>query len=232
MADQQQCRWHYTHIDELAAQRAHALLVQAEQAIAQRGNFHLVLAGGQTPRSLYQRLASMNSDWHRWWIYFGDERCLPVGDPDRNDTMAERAWLSRVPIPTRQIASIPAELGPTAGAAQYSDHLRSLDTFDLVLLGLGEDGHTASLFPGLAQPAADDPPALPVHAAPKPPPQRITLSAGRLSRARQVWFLVSGESKRTALERWQRHEEGLPATWIRPRAGVDIYTDVVLDMTT
>lgn len=222
----QQRRWHiHSSRQELELTVARRLGEESERAIRERGRFHIVLAGGGTPIAVYRRLAGLDTDWKRWWIYFGDERCLPVGDAERNDTMARQAWLDRVPIPAAQIAGMPAERGPVAGAAEYSETLRGCGSFDLVLLGMGEDGHTASLFPDLRRPAADDPPALPVQNSPKPPPQRITLSAARLARARQVWFLVSGEPKLEALRRWH-HGADLPVDWIRPAAGVDIHTDV------
>ncbi|MDQ6979759.1 MAG: 6-phosphogluconolactonase, partial [Mariprofundaceae bacterium] len=87
------------------------MLALAEQAIAQRGAFHLVLAGGTSPRQCYERLRQQAAVWQSWHIYFGDERCLPIGDAERNDTMAERAWLNHVAIPAAQIHRMPAELG-------------------------------------------------------------------------------------------------------------------------
>ena len=222
----QQRRWHiHPSREELERTVAQRLGEESERAIRERGRFHIVLAGGGTPVAVYRQLAGLDTDWKRWWVYFGDERCLPVGDADRNDIMARQAWLEHVPIPGAQIASMPAEQGPVAGATEYSETLRGCGNFDLVLLGMGEDGHTASLFPDLRRPTADDPPALPVQNSPKPPPQRITLSAVRLAQARQVWFLISGESKLEALRRWH-HDADLPVSWIRPAAGVDIHTDV------
>jgi 6-phosphogluconolactonase len=136
--------------------------------------------------------------------------------------MAEVCWLGQVPIPRELIHAIPAELGPAEGASAYARTLDDAGRFDLVLLGLGDDGHTASLF--TAQPAGGAA-AIPVFDAPKPPPQRISLSAARLSDADRVWFLVSGADKREALGRWQQGR-WLPAATIRPAAGVDIYTDI------
>jgi 6-phosphogluconolactonase len=218
-------RW-YVYADRatLTHTLSRALLDSAAEAVAQRGAFHLVLAGGDTPRSLYRLLAHADADWHAWHIYYGDERCLPGGDPERNSTMAEEEWLSKVPIPATQVHTIRAELGSDAGAQAYVESLKDVGPFDLVLLGLGEDGHTASLFPG--QDAGDEPGpiALAVHDAPKPPPERISLSASRLGRARQVWFLVAGAGKREAIERW-REGDDIPAGHIRPMAGVEIHMD-------
>lgn len=190
-----------------------------------------MLAGGNTPRALYRELDAIATDWRSWFVYFGDERCLPVGDAERNDTMARCAWLDRVPIPRQQIFSMPAELGPDAGAAAYANLLAHVPLFDVVLLGLGEDGHTASLFAtDMAQKKfTHAAPAVAVHDAPKSPRERISMSAARLSSARDVWFLVSGESKRAALLQLQRGE-AIPATAIEPANGIDVFTDVAVRM--
>jgi 6-phosphogluconolactonase len=195
----------------------HALqrVARAERAaLAARGEFHIVLAGGSTPRALYAALAGAPHDWSRWQVWFGDERCLPPDDPARNSVMARQALLARVAIPAGAIHAIPAELGAETAAPQYARELAGVDRFDLVLLGLGEDGHTASLFPGRDWgERADAPAALAVLDAPKPPPARVSLSAWRLARARNVLFLVAGRDKRDAVARWQRGER-LPAAAI------------------
>ncbi|HEY3698917.1 MAG TPA: 6-phosphogluconolactonase [Spongiibacteraceae bacterium] len=216
-------RWHVCgDIDTLHDAIISQLSRCANEAIAERGAFRIVLAGGRTPQTLYRELPEIATDWRSWFIYFGDERCLPRGDAARNDTMAQQCWLDDVPIPPQQIFSIPAENGAEQGAATYAQLLANVPVFDLVLLGLGEDGHTASLFPDFPTSNAM---AYAVHEAPKPPPDRITLSAARLSAARDVFFLVSGNDKRTALLRLQRGES-IPAAEIIPHGGIDIYTDI------
>lgn len=197
----------------------------ATQCIDAKGYFRCVLAGGETPRRLYSRLRALDTDWSRWHIYFGDERCLPVGDASRNDRMAADSWLDHVAIPADQIHSIRAELGADQGARDYSSTLQRAGRFDLVLLGLGEDGHTASLFPYMQKALGDDLETTAVHAAPKPPPQRVSISAPRLANADRVWFLVCGEGKRAALASWLADAE-LPAAVIVPTNGVDIFTDI------
>jgi 6-phosphogluconolactonase len=222
----ERCRWHAVS-DERALQQAafDTILASAAQAIRERGQFHLVLAGGNTPRRAYRKLREAPADWPAWHIYFGDERCLAVNDPARNSLMAGEAWLDHVAIPTPQRHLIPAELGPTQAAEAYAEILRSVGNFDLVLLGLGEDGHTASLFPDHEWGTAPgSPDTLAVFDAPKPPPQRVSLSAARLSRARQVIFLVSGESKHRAVAEW-RACKGIPARAIMLAGGVDVLVE-------
>ncbi len=197
----------------------------AHQAISSRQGFHLVLAGGSTPLPLYRRLHRLSTDWAAWHVYFGDERCLPRDHPYRNSTLVHDAWLKRSAIPKRQIHVIAAEAGADAAAREYAEPVDELK-FDLVLLGLGEDGHTASLFPGTEWGADKDAaPAIAVHGAPKPPPDRVSLSAHCLSRARRVFFLVAGEGKKNALQQLLSGA-AIPAAAIRPEAGIDIYTDL------
>ncbi|WP_295449231.1 6-phosphogluconolactonase [uncultured Thiodictyon sp.] len=216
-------RWQ-TFADPLELQRAATRIVleSAQQAITERGAFRCVLAGGNTPRVLYRSLRTAVADWRAWIIYFGDERCAPAADPSRNSRMASDEWLDHVAIPCRQIYAIPAELGPEPAAASYANTLAGVGTFDLVILGLGEDGHTASLFPGATWEGSTTwPAAIPVHDAPKPPPERVSLSPARLSDALKVVYLVVGADKRDAVAAW-RAGAALPASRICPPAGVDI----------
>lgn len=179
------------------------------QTIAARGVCRIALAGGETPRRCYELLRYMPVDWARVHIYFGDERCLPVGDEQRNDTMAKHALLLHVGIPAANVHSIPVEFGTQAAASRYALELHQAMPLDLVLLGIGEDGHTASLFPG--NPALQNRDSVvAVFDAPKPPPERVTLSLATLNAARQKIFLVAGEGKRNALQRIAQGEP-LPA---------------------
>ncbi len=223
------CRWHAVS-DERALQQAafEAILASATQAIYERHQFHLVLAGGNTPRGIYRRLSAAQTDWSAWHIYFGDERCLPAADSARNSRMAAAVWLDSVPIPPAQLHAIPGELGAFQAARIYAATLQAVGDFDLVLLGLGEDGHTASLFPDHEWGAAPgSPDTLAVFDAPKPPPERVSLSAARLSRARQVIFLVSGASKHRAVSEWRAGKD-IPARAIMPVAGVDVLVERTL----
>jgi len=196
---------------------ADAVCAEADRAIGARGVFHLALAGGSTPIALYRELAARGTGDSRWHIWYGDERCLPPGHAERNSVTAEAAWLSGSAIPPENRLPIPAERGAEAAAVDYAAVLAAVPCFDLVLLGMGEDGHTASLFPGCDWGAVPGSPAvLAVHDAPKPPPERVSLSAARLSDSRSVWFIISGKGKSDAVTRW-RNGEALPVTAIRGR---------------
>ena len=197
-----------------------AIVKSAEEAIAERGQFSIVLAGGNTPRAVYRLIRELDLDWSKWHIYHGDERCLPVNHEDRNSLMVEQVWLHYVDVPTSQVHDIPAELGPIDGAKAYAQTLSGVPTFDMVLLGLGEDGHTASLFPNHALDNSAD--AVPVFNSPKPPAERITLSQNRLNNTRQVIFIVTGSGKQEAVDNW-RKGIAIPATLIAPENGVDVY---------
>ncbi|MBZ0096398.1 MAG: 6-phosphogluconolactonase [Sulfuricella sp.] len=229
MTPPQLCRWYLFSSEQSLQTEAVSMIARAaEQAITGSGAFRVVLAGGHTPRALYERLRALKTDWEAWHIYFGDERCLPAVDPERNSSMARDAWLDHVPVPQKQIYAIPAERGAKAAATAYSATLKQVGEFDLVLLGLGEDGHTASLFPGndWGQ-EVDSPVALPVFDAPKVPAERVSLSAWRLSQAKQVLFLVIGESKHEAVMNW-RAGANIPARAIKPLLGVDVLAESVL----
>ncbi|TAN79899.1 MAG: 6-phosphogluconolactonase, partial [Gallionella sp.] len=184
--------------DKLSTAVALRIAELAALAIAARGVFRIALAGGETPRRCYEKLRGLAIGWPHVQIYFGDERCLPGGDPQRNDTMARDALLAHVAIPQANIHAIPAELGAREAAARYAAVLDKTIPLDLVLLGMGEDGHTASLFPD--NPAtASFVAAVPVFNAPKPPAERVSLGMNTLNAARQKIFLVAGAGKREAL---------------------------------
>jgi len=214
-------RWHtfssQQDINQAAVKR---ILEVAEQAISQHGSFLIVLAGGSTPKSVYQLLATADADWKNWHIYHNDDRCLPVDHDERNSKMARDAWLSHVSVPASQIHDIPAELGNVEGAKAYANTLSGVRCFDLVILGLGEDGHTASLFPG--QPVDNSADAVPVFDAPKPPADRITISQQRLNNTQEVMFLVTGAGKQEAVDNW-RKGVAIPAALIDCPNGVDVY---------
>lgn len=216
-------RWQVYGDEDGLTSAALEKILQARQA--RPGEFRIVLAGGRTPRALYLRLAQLGLDWRGWRFYHGDERCLPPGDAERNSTLVEESWLSHISLDPGAVHHIPAEAGAEAGARLYAETLANVPDFDLVLLGLGEDGHTASLFPGHDWgEGAAAPDVLAVRDAPKPPGDRVSLSAARLNRAEQVIFLVSGSGKREAVARW-RAGERLPASAIHGRRGAEVLLD-------
>jgi 6-phosphogluconolactonase len=225
----QLCRWHsFESTGELERAALTEILQAAQTAINQRGAFHIVLAGGTSPRKVYEALKTAQTNWNAWHIYIGDERCLPADHPERNSLMATQAWLAHVAIPENQIHAIPTEQGASIAAEKYARIISNITQFDLVLLGLGEDGHTASLFPEHdAGSAADAPATLVITDSPKPPPQRVSLSARRLSAAQQVIFLVTGAGKLQAVKNW-RTGVAIPASTISPAAGVDIFIEASL----
>ena len=220
---QNKSRWHALETADQVAQAAYLqILAAAEQAIAEHGTFKLVLAGGSTPEKVYRLLAQAKADWSKWFIYYGDERCLPADHADRNSLMATEAFLEKVAIPEAQIFTIPAELGPEKAAKAYQHIVASALPFDMVLLGMGEDGHTASLFPGHQHPKDELTHA--VYNSPKPPPERVSISAKALSNTGQLIFLITGANKQEAVKNW-RSGQDLPIATIVPENPVDIYID-------
>ena len=214
-------QWHrLASIESLRHQVCDEIVQRAAEAIAKRGKFSIVLAGGHTPRAVYRLLRDVKADWANWHVYHGDERCLAPDHVDRNSLMARQAWLQYVAIPESQIYDIPAELGPVEGASAYAQTLKEAGTFDVVLLGLGEDGHTASLFPGQVVDNSAD--AVPVFNSPKPPLERVSLSQQRLNNSLEVLFLVTGAGKQQAVDNW-RNGVAIPATLIAPKESVEVF---------
>ncbi|MEN6451293.1 MAG: 6-phosphogluconolactonase [Thermoguttaceae bacterium] len=224
--------------DTLAAQAADFVIDRAREAVKQRGQFTWVLTGGQTPEGMYQLLAESSRrdamPWSRTYVFMSDERFVPYSDPRSNFGMARRALLAKVPILAAHLFPMPTD-GPTpAAAARYADRLAdffSEDTarrrppcFDLILLGLGEDGHTASLFPGAAALRVEDAWATWSPSGTLPPSvDRITLTFPVLNAARQVAFLVAGEKKAAAVRdvlEGRTDVADRPAAGVRPHDGV------------
>lgn len=200
--------------DQMFAQAAELVITEAQRSIELKGFFSLVLSGGSTPRSLYERLASSIYKnlipWNRVFFFWGDERCVPPDHPDSNYRMAYETLLSHLPIPDENIFRIKGEYADHAAAAQeYENEISSFfikntvspdKTFDLILLGVGADGHTASLFPGDS--ALHEQKRWVVHVdAPTymKPRHRITLTLPIINRSAKACFIVSGESKKTVL---------------------------------
>jgi 6-phosphogluconolactonase len=214
---------------EALSRAAAALFARAAQRAARRaGRFVVALAGGQTPRRAYEWLARPECreavPWEAVHVFWGDERCVPFEDPRSNARMAHEAMLQHVPIPPHQIHPIRCEGDPEAAAVRYETLLRTFfreapPRFDLILLGLGEDGHTASLFP--FHPAVTEPRRW-VAAVPEADPPRVTLTLPILNQARRVVFLVTGARKAEILRAvWEGPFDPLrwPAQGVRPGPG-------------
>lgn len=189
------------------------VLTSAAAAIARDGTFHLALAGGSTPRALYAALAGSEAEFARWVLYFGDERCVPPDDARSNYAMARGAWLGVSPHAPTRVHRMRGEDPPERAALAYERGLRAAlgepPRLDLVLLGLGTDGHTASLFPG--SPALAERERLVVTAeAPVTPVRRLTLTLPALHAARALLFLVQGSDKAPALRAVLAAEEDSP----------------------
>lgn len=222
--------------DAVGLAAAEQFVKLARSSILARGRFMVVLSGGSTPRRLYQRLAAApfrdRIDWGRVEVFWGDERGVPPHHPESNYGMALAALLVQVPVQRRSIHRMVAEIpDPAAAARKYQleiarafemDETGRPPSFDLVLLGMGSDGHTASLFP--RDPALREGRrwAVSVEAPQRPPPSRITLTAPILNRAREIRVLVTGADKAATLQAVLRgpHEpERRPIQLIAPENG-------------
>ena len=211
--------------EALAELATRGVLFWGQKAIARRGVFHLALSGGSTPRALYQRLARTDHiDWSKVHVWWSDERDVPADHPESNYRMANEAMLRQLPIPAGQIHRVPTELGPARAADRYEAEIRAVvseSRFDLILLGLGDDGHTASLFPHTQALEATDR-LVAANFVPKLGAWRITFTAPLINAADTVFFLVSGASKAAALRSvllGSYQPEALPAQLIAPVPG-------------
>ena len=160
----------------------------------------IVLAGGSTPKRAYELAAG--ADWSRATLLFGDERCVGPEDEESNYAMVRHALIDRLAAPPAAVHRIPGEQGPEAAARAYEEMLADVGGFDLVLLGIGSDCHTASLFPGKPGVEVGDRLAVPVPVAGlQPYVPRVSLTVPALARGKEVLFLISGEGKREAVAR-------------------------------
>jgi 6-phosphogluconolactonase len=185
---------------------------RAGECVLRQGRFTVALSGGSTPRAMFALLAEepykTSVAWDAVYFFWGDERSVPPDHADSNYKMAHDALLSKVPVPPQNVFRIPAELGPERAAAEYSAALRrffgggqsagELPRFDLVFLGMGADGHTASLFPGTTALEAGGEIAVATYVE-KLQTHRVTLTAAAINRAAEVVFLIAGEDKAPAL---------------------------------
>lgn len=210
------------------------VLEAAEAAIKAKGSFTLVLSGGSLPASLAGLAAARGVAWDKWFIFFVDERNVPHGDADSTYRLVNEVLLSKVPIPAANVFAIGENLPVDLAASNYEGRLiglpasvlpRNADNFpvfDLILLGLGPDGHVASLFPNRPETAATKGWVLPVSNSPKPPPERITFTLPAINAAKDVVFVALGGGKADVVQRVlevQALPGALPAQLVRPGAG-------------
>lgn len=189
----------------LVARARSLVLEKATAAIAARGQFTIALAGGSTPQPLYEHLATEALPWEKIHVFWGDERYVAPDDPESNQRMARQAWLARVPFPPENIHPMPTEGGdPAIDAAAHEAQLQAFfrvgagefPAIDLILLGIGDDGHTASLFPHTAALGVRD---RLITVGNKGENPRLTFTVPFLNAARCILVLVAGENKRSAL---------------------------------
>ncbi|EMM95168.1 6-phosphogluconolactonase [Leptospira interrogans serovar Zanoni str. LT2156] len=189
--------------------------------IQTKSSFHIVLTGGDTAKLLYSELKYMETDWSKWFFYFGDERCVPKEHTDSNWLMVERVLFKFIPVNERQIFRIQGHLGPQRGALEYSESIKSISSFDLVLLGLGEDGHVASLFPG-SKCLTETKDVLAIHDSPKPPKERVSLSLRKINMSDNILIIAKGKKKSKIIERIKL-DEILPVTSLLPNKSLELY---------
>jgi 6-phosphogluconolactonase len=215
-------------VEQLSAAAADYVARLSKEAVADRGVFRIALAGGSTPKKLYELLSSDKYkgqiDWSKWQVFFSDERFVSLDDERSNYNLAQTSLLSKVPIPASQVHAIDPQAGSVEAAAEaYEDAIKAIlsenQSFDLILLGLGSDGHTASLFPG--NPALQETEKLVVASSPgvlPPPVDRVTFTFPLINAARNVAFLTAGADK-AAMVKQAAQGGDIPAANVKPSSG-------------
>ena len=220
----------YPTPDAVAEAAAGHVLAAANRRLEEGGHFTLALAGGSTPERLYRLLAGdpwrAKIDWANTLVFFGDERCVPPDHPDSNYAMAKATLLDRVPVPGDNVYRMKGELDPADAARQYDEQLADIfgdaGGVDLCLLGMGDDGHTASLFPHTAALDAPDGRLCVANRVDKLDADRLTMTADFINRSAEVMFLVTGEKKAPALEQVLYGDvdpREYPSALVRPSPG-------------
>nr|WP_221381807.1 6-phosphogluconolactonase [Actinoplanes polyasparticus] len=210
--------------DTLAATVASRLIAKIVDAQAERGSAGVVLTGGRIAKRVLAALKELPEakaiDWAQLDLWWGDERFLPAGDPERNETQAREALLDALPLDPARVHAMPASDGADgddteAAAARYAAELRlggaDLPPFDVLMLGVGEDGHVASLFPEHPVLNETGSTTAAVHNSPKPPPNRITLTMPTIQSADEVWLIAAGPDKTDSVSRALDGDKLLPA---------------------
>lgn len=217
---------------ELRVATAALIVILAQEAIKARGRFVIALSGGHTPEQLFTLLSkpsfSTQMDWNKTFVFWGDERCVPLNDPENNAYRAKTLLFDQVAIPSSNVYAIPVDLPPAEAAMAYENKIRSFfgtaaPVFDLILLGLGENGHTASLFPGTEVLQEKDRLVKEVYVE-EQKMYRVTMTVSLINKARTIVFLVAGLSKATIVETILSASylpyDKYPARLIKPEQGI------------
>ncbi|EPQ60911.1 6-phosphogluconolactonase [Gloeophyllum trabeum ATCC 11539] len=220
---------------ELTEALADFVIKAQKEAIEKKGRFTIALSGGSLPKQLSALAKRTGVKWDKWQVFYADERAVPLDHPDSNHQLCTAEFYSKVPLPPANIHTLdPALLDDLEELADaYEKQLihefaqkdaARFPVFDLILLGMGPDGHTASLFPGHALLSEEDRWVAYVDDSPKPPPRRITLTFPVINHAARVAFVAAGESKQDVLKTvLDKPEEGLPASRVRPASPGQLY---------
>ena len=191
------------------------LIVQSSRkSIKERGRFRIVLTGGETPNLIYKQLINITTDWSLWEFWVTDERCVPPNDTLSNELMIRQKFLKHIPIDESKLHFMKGEIGAELGSEIYKRSIDANIIFDLTMLGIGEDGHIASLFPGNdlgVGPEAPD--VLPVLNSPKAPAERISLSIRRLNESDIIIIFATGLHKKNIIANFQIGLE-MPALYV------------------
>jgi len=194
--------WHvYEQMQQASEAAADFLAQKIDESVGRRNICHVILPGGNTPEQCLGYLLKAVLPWHKIHWYPGDERCYPKGHAERNDVMLQANFWSHIDLPN--VHNIPAELGAEQAALLFRKSIAAIKQFDIAFLGMGEDGHTASLFPGNAA-LDDERSVVPVYHAPKKPDNRVSLSPGTLRKARYRMVLAGGVGKASVARQVKR----------------------------
>jgi 6-phosphogluconolactonase len=190
----------YKNTEDVAQAATDYLFKKIKNCVEKKGQCHVVLPGGSTPARCLELLADKPLPWNNIHWYPGDERCYPIGHAERNDTMILEKLFPSQEKSSANFHPIPAELGPEQGAEKYSALLDATGSMDIVVLGMGEDGHTASLFPGNVA-LENRNSVVPVYDAPKPPSERVSIGLNMLKNVSESIVIATGSNKREAIEK-------------------------------
>ncbi|PCH33454.1 6-phosphogluconolactonase [Wolfiporia cocos MD-104 SS10] len=220
---------------ELCDAVAHFIIKAQKEAVEKKGRFSVAISGGSLPKQLNALIGKAGVKWDKWQVFYADERVVPLDHPDSNHKLCMDELFSKVPIPADNIHPIDPSLADDLEElcdAYEKELIREFaqkdsarfPIFDLILLGVGPDGHTASLFPGHALLTEEDRWVAYIEDSPKPPPKRVTLTFPVINHAARVAFVASGEGKADTLKTvLDKPEEGLPASRVRPAHPGQLY---------